>query len=145
MNSFELRAALGMRQAAVVGAQQHLADCIGAEMQAAAAAWQADAAIHHEADAASAITSDDAAVDAFAAWLPFGRSAQAIAGARHAACLDATCVARAGLGVARAAAAKVTGALEDHAAQLRAGVAKAQQATPDKLAARRGWKSFLRW
>lgn len=147
MNPSALRFALRLRQAAVVAAQRHLAECIGVEMQAADAARHANAAIQHEADAASAITADDATVAAFAAWLPNGRSAQAVAAARHAACLDATGVARAGLGVARAGEARVIEALEVYAAQLRVGVLEAERAALNKAegAARNGWRNFLRW
>jgi len=147
VNPSALRLALRLRQAAVATAEQHLAECIAVETQAAEAARQANAAIQIEADAASAITSDDAAVEAFAAWLPRGRAAQAVAGARHSACLDATSIARAEIGVARAGEETVANALEAHAAQLRAGVAKTEQATLDEAgqAARRGWRNFLRW
>ncbi len=146
MNPAALRLALRLRHEAVEAAQQHLAECIEAEMRAAAAARQANAAIQIEAEAASAIGSDDAAVEAFAAWLPRGRTAQAAAAARHAACLDATSIARASVGVARAAEEAVGNALEAHAAQLRAGIAKRAQETLEEAgqASRRGWKGFLR-
>lgn len=146
MNPAALRLALQLRHEAVEAAQQHLAECIEAEMQAAEAARLANAAIQIEAEAASAVGSDDTAVEAFAAWLPRGRMAQAAAAARHAACLDATSVARAGVGVARAAEEAVANALDAHAARVRAGIAKKAQDALDEAgqASRRGWKNFLR-
>ena len=135
MNPAALRVALRLRQAAVASAQLDLARSVAAET-AAAAARHATAEIQAQADAASALTADDLSVEAFAAWLPRGRMAEATTRAAHSSCLDAVAVAHAALAVARAAEEAVANVLEAAAAAAHAKVEKATQAALDEAGRR---------
>lgn len=136
MNPAALRVALRLRQAAVASAQLDLAGSVAAETAAAAAARHATGEIQAQADAASALTADDLLVEAFAAWLPRGRLAEAATRAAHSSCLDVVAVARAALAVARAAEEAVANVLEAAAATARAKVEKATQAALDEAGRR---------
>ncbi len=136
MNPAALRVALRLRQAAVASAQLDLAGNVAAETAAAAAARDAAGEIQVQADAASALTADDLAVEAFAAWLPRGRRAESATRDAHSGCLDAVAIPRAALAVARAAEEAVANMLEAAAAAARAKVEKATQAALDEAGQR---------
>ena len=118
-------------------ATRALAACLAAEEQAGAVLRGAEAAIIREQEAAAVLTADDAAVEAFAAWLPQGRQAVMQARTAHAHAVAATVQARAVLGVARTSAEALDRLLADRAAAAAAVAAKRAQAAIDEAAGRR--------
>ncbi len=98
-----LRPVLRLRRLAQAEARRVLTERLAAELAAEAALGAAEAAIERERAAALDLAGGDAAVEAFGAWLPFGRKACADAEANHAQAVAETARARAELGAARAA------------------------------------------
>jgi hypothetical protein len=85
-------------------AHRALVDALERESEAAGAFKEAQHAIRREHDCAASLDAGDAAVEAFARWLPEGRRVCAEAEARLAAAQAATLQARAQLNLSRAAA-----------------------------------------
>ncbi len=98
-----LASVLRLRRLAQAEARRLLAERLAAEARAEAAVADAEAAIEREREAALDLAAGDATVEAFGAWLPVGRKAQAGAAAGHETALAETARARAELGAARAA------------------------------------------
>ena len=132
-----LRTLVRMRQAVVGEAKRLLASCLDAETQARNAAAAAERRIGMEADAASRIEVGDAAVEAFAAWLPVGRTQVEQARRAEAASLSATERARAALVLARTAAEAAEKLLAKQEAELAAEAQRKAQLALDELARRR--------
>lgn len=136
MNVVALRTALRQRQAAVERARADLLRAVADETDAAAAVSVAQAQIESEAAAAAALDADDAAVDAFGAWLPRGRLLAARArDILHAAGATVT-VARAVLAAARVAEASVERAIAEHAERERTRQARIEQTALDESGGR---------
>lgn len=93
-------ALLRARRAALEAARRALAASLCVEGEAEAAARDAERAIDLEADAARALTADDGAVEAFAAWLPEARRRADVARAASATAQAETSRARAGRALA---------------------------------------------
>jgi hypothetical protein len=127
-----LRTLLRIRRLDLDAAQQALASCVAAEHEAVGQERAAEAAIQREFDAAAAIDAPDAAVEAFAAWLPRGRAAVARAAEAHRHAAAATTQARASLALARAAVESTEQLLEARAQAARVEAEQKLQATLDE-------------
>jgi flagellar export protein FliJ len=102
---------LKLRRLAVDQARQSLADCLAREQMTEKALAEAEAALDRETLAAQASASDGE-VEAYAAWLPYGRMAvQKAQSARDAAAVETT-LGRAALTLARSAAEAVEKLIE---------------------------------
>lgn len=93
-----------LRQRELDDAREQLAACIAKERDAMARVQDAEATIRHEQTCAASLDASDAAVEAFAAWLPTGRALLAAAERGRGETASATIQARARLTAARAAA-----------------------------------------
>jgi flagellar export protein FliJ len=113
-------------------ARRELGRCLAAEDAANAGRRAAEAAIHSEQQAASALDADDGAVEAFAAWLPRGRQAIAHAESAYSRAETATAQARARLAAARAAAAAAERMIETRQAAERIAEDRKEQAALDE-------------
>lgn len=98
-----LPSAIRLRRLAQAEARRQLAERVEAQTAAEAMVGAAEAAIEREQEAALDLAAGDAAVEAFAAWLPTGRRACAQAEALRQAAVAETARARAILTAARAA------------------------------------------
>lgn len=129
MNAEALRTARRVRAEACDIAAGEVSRCLALSEAARHVADAAASRIRTEADAATNLATDDGAVEAFAAWLPQGRHAAALALDRRATADATLAVARAGLSAARVALEVIDrllarGAAEDAARRTRAaGVA----------------------
>ena len=132
-----LEALLRLRRMAVDTARHDLADCLHAESEAQARVAAITASIEHEAAVAADLTTGDAEVEAFAAWLrrirPMQRAAEAVLQEAAA----ETAQARAVLAMARAAVRAAEEMQSHHADVLRAQAERDAQRELDE-AARRG-------
>jgi flagellar FliJ protein len=104
--------------------------------EAAIMAHEAEATIQAEMQAATRLTADDAAVEAFGAWLPKGREAVARAEALLLRAQAEAAQARARLNLARAAAEAVEKLLEKKAAAAEKEALRRQQIVLDELGQR---------
>jgi hypothetical protein len=141
MTTEPLRKALRVRRLAIREAQRELADRLGAEQLAAAAAIAAAVAIQHEIALAMDITRGDEAVAALAAWLPHGRAEATRATAALVRAEAATAHARAMLAAARAAEASIAELLERRAQAAAAHEHRAEQAALDEYALCQGHRA----
>lgn len=132
-----LRTLVRMRQATVGEAKRLLATSLEAETLARNAAAEAERRIGREADAACRIEAGDAAVEAFAAWLPVGRQQVEQARRAEASSQSATERARAALVLARTAAEAAEKLLAKREAELAAEAQRKAQLVLDELARRR--------
>ncbi len=107
-----LAALLRLRRLTVDDAKRLLAASLRAEEAAQKKAEAAESSIGDEAAAASDLASGDGAVEAFAAWLPVGRSQAVTARAAHEQLRSEVAMARAGLTAARAASDAALGLIE---------------------------------
>ena len=118
MNVEALRAALLVRNGACDVAAVEVERCLAAAELARLAADAAAARLQTEADAATDLDVGDGAVEAFAAWLPYGRHAAALANDRRSHADATLAVARAGLAASRVAVEVVERLLARSAADL---------------------------
>ena len=116
------------RQSALEEARRALAASLRKEAEVETAARDAERAIDVGADAARALTADDGAVEAFAAWLPEARRRADLARLAGIAAQAETSRARAGLALARAALAAAA------SRTLRSAVCEAMEATAPREA-----------
>jgi flagellar export protein FliJ len=132
-----LESLLRLRRIAVDKARHDLADCLRAESEVQARVAAIAASIEHEAEVATDLSTGDAEVEAFAAWLrrirPTQRAAEAAAEQAAAEAAEA----RAALAMARAAVRAVEEIQSHHADAARAEAERAAQRELDE-AARRG-------
>jgi flagellar export protein FliJ len=133
-----LETLLRLRRLAVDQARRGLADCLCVESEAAQAVAEIEAAIGHETDVATNLASDDADVEAFAAWLRRIRPKQHAAHAAEAQAEVATAQGRAVLAAARAAVRAAEQMLEEYEAAAREGAEHKAQREIDEVAQRRG-------
>jgi hypothetical protein len=122
-----------MRHLVLEEARQNLAACLQAEAAAEAAAREEDASIAREHRLATEPETDDALVEAYAAWLPTGRARrdQARAAAERATAVAAQ--ARAQLNAARAAAEAVARRIAAAEAAEAEAAGKREQAALDEI------------
>jgi len=132
-----LEALLRLRRVAVDKARHDLADCLRAESEARANVMVITASIEREAEVATDLSSGDAEVEAFAAWLRRIRPTQRAAEAAADEATAETAEARAALAMARAAVRVVEEMESHHADAARAEAERAAQRELDE-AARRG-------
>ena len=132
-----LRTLLKVRRLDVDAARRGLAECLAIEDEARGASMAAEQAIAQEALAATALAADDAAVEAFAAWLPVGR--RQLDRTRHAETLaaNATERARAVTSLARAAAEAAQALLERREAEAEREAQRKAQLELDEMGRRR--------
>ncbi len=109
-----------LRQRELDAARDHLAVRLGHEATAAARVREAVAALRKEQELAASIDAADAAVEAFAAWLPVGRGHAAIAEHDLTEAEGATAQARFELTAARGAAEAATQMHDARLAAIRA-------------------------
>jgi flagellar export protein FliJ len=133
-----LETLLRLRRLAVDQARRGLADCLRVESEAAQAVAKIEAAIGHETDVATNLASDDADVEAFAAWLRRIRPKQHAAQAAEAQAEAATGQERAVLAAARAAVRAAEQMLEEHEAAIREKAEHQAQGNIDEVAQWRG-------
>jgi flagellar export protein FliJ len=133
-----LETLLRLRHLAVDQARRGLADCLRAESAAAHAVAEIEAAIEREAGVAANLASDDAEVEAFAAWLRRIRPKQRAAHVAEAQAEVATAQGRAVLAAARAGVRAAEKMLEEHAAAIRDEAEHRAQRDIDEAAQRRG-------
>lgn len=126
-----------LRRQALDTARQLLTASLTREHVVETAHREAEGAIRRERDVATALDSADAAVEAFAAWLPRGRQALAQAETARTDAEAATAQARARLTTARAAVEALEQMLEDQATSQRAEAARKLQAALDEFGQRR--------
>jgi flagellar export protein FliJ len=138
MTQDPLESLLRLRRLAVDDARRGLADCLRAESRAAQVVAAIEAAIEHETDVAVSLSTGDAEVEAFAAWLRRIRPKQHAAHAAEAEAEAATAQGRAILAAARAAVSAVEDTLAKHAAARMAEVQRQDQREIDEAAQRRG-------
>ena len=132
-----LASLLRLRRTAVDAARQDLAACLSAEETAERAVAELKAAIARETEAACSLATDDADVEAFAAWLRQVRPRQAEAHAAHDRARDETARSRAALAAARAAERAAEVMLDKRTAEQRAEAEKRAQREIDEGAQRR--------
>jgi flagellar export protein FliJ len=133
-----LETLLRLRHLAVDQARRGLADCLRTQSEAAHAVAEIEAAIEHEAEVAANLASDDAEVEAFAAWLRRIRPKQHAAHAAKAQAEVATAQGRAVLAAARSGVRAAEEMLEVHAATVREEAEHRAQRDIDEAAQRRG-------
>ncbi len=126
-----------LRRSVVEDARRALVACLEAEDAASTAMRRAEAAIFHEQDAAGTLNAGDGAVEAFAAWLPYGRQAVAQAREAHDRAAAATVQARAVLAASRASAEAADRLLASRAAVRDAEAARRTQIALDEAASHR--------
>lgn len=135
MSRDPLDALVRLRRLAVDQARRALADCLRSEEETEAAVARIAAAIERETDAATDLSTSDADVETFAAWLRRVRPEQHAA---HAALDQAeveTIRARAVVAAARAAVRAAEEMVERHEAERRADAARHAQREIDEAAA----------
>jgi len=123
-----------MRRMVVEEARRDLLACIQAETAAADRERAAMNALHDERDLASAPDTDDAAVEAFARWLPVGNKALETAREALGRAVGASTQARARLNAARAAEEAVQRRIETLAEAEREEFLRREQAELDEAA-----------
>ena len=133
-----LETLLLLRRLAVDEARRGLADCLRVESEAAHAVAEIEAAIGHETDVAANLASDDAEVEAFAAWLRRIRPKQHAAQAAEAQAEAATVHGRAVLAATRAAVRAAEQMLEEREVAIREKAEHQAQGDIDEVAQRRG-------
>jgi flagellar protein FliJ len=133
-----LESLLRLRRLAVDQGRRALADCLRLESQAAEAVATIEAAIEHEFEVATRLTSGDAEVEAFAAWLRRIRPKQHAARAAGEQAEAGTTQARAVLAAARAAVRAAEEMLEKHVASRLAEGERQAQRDIDEAAQRSG-------
>ena len=111
---------LKLRRASVEEATTTLAAALAAEEAAAAAEIAMTSSIRAELSAASAAGTDDATVEALAAWLPLARKCQTKAREQRCAAEATTVRVRAALAAARAAEATISSFIDAREAAERA-------------------------
>jgi len=127
---------LKMRRMAVDEARQAVADCLAREDAAEKALAEAQAALARETLAAQASASDGE-VEAFAAWLPYGRRAVQNAQAAKDAAAAETALGRAALTLARSAAEAVETVIEERREALKARRERGEQSVLDEAGQRK--------
>lgn len=135
-----LRIVLRLREMEVDDARTELVRRETRVHAAAVAAHEAEAAIQSEMTAAARLSADDAAVEAFGAWLPSGRRAVLEAQAVLSRAQGESAQARARLNVARAAAEAVKTLIADRDAEASREVLRREQIDLDEAGARAGPK-----
>lgn len=123
-------------------AERSLAEAVAALGTAEAATHTATGRLQAEADAALDLEAGDGAVEAYMRWLPVGRRAVEHAVAREASAAKEVDLARAALGLARAAEQAVTDAIERRRQEDRANATRAEQVELDDASGRR-WVAGL--
>jgi flagellar protein FliJ len=103
MTPAALATLLRLRRQGLEAASRALGEAQAAQDQAETEARAARRRLETEREAAEDLAADDAAVEAYAAWLPRGRAALAEAEAAQARAMEATVLARARLAAARIA------------------------------------------
>ena len=131
-----LESLLKLRRLEVDDARRSLADSQAVERAASDAAEDAIRALADEADAATRLQADDAAVDAFAAWLPVGRAAQETAETALLTAKAHSAAARAALALSRAALRAVEVLIAEHAAERQAAMQQQEQHRLDEIGGR---------
>jgi flagellar export protein FliJ len=127
---------LKLRRLAVDDARHSLADCLAREDATEKALAEAEGALERETLAAQSSASDGE-VEAFAAWLPYGRLAvQKAQSARDAAAVETT-LGRAALTLARSAAEGVEKLIEQHQQAREAEAAARERAVLDEAGQRK--------
>jgi flagellar export protein FliJ len=124
-----------LRQLAADEARGLLADCLRDEEAAEGAAARIAASIERETDAAISLSTTDAQVEAFAAWLRRIRPEQQAAHAAQDQAEIETARARAMVAAARAALEAAEDMVQRHAAALRAEAERQAQRDLDEVAA----------
>lgn len=127
---------LRIRRMALDDAVRCMAACLRAEDsagQAAKAAKAADAAIEAECESAADLAGEDAAVAAFAAWLPVGRACAAACYAALETAVAETGRARAAMTITRAAAEAASSLADRRAAERKMAVERRAQAVLDEI------------
>jgi hypothetical protein len=119
-----------------------LADCLATEALASARCSAIEAAIAHEMNTASALTSDDRAVEDFAAWLHRILPDQAAADAALLSAETRTKETRLVLAAARAGARAVEATLERNAAERVQQAGRVEQRELDEAARQPGDRSL---
>ena len=135
-----LATVLRLRRVTVDDAKRSLAAVLRAEEAARMRAEAAESSIDDEAALASDLAGGDEAVEAFAAWLPVGRSKAAAARAEHEQLRSEVAMARAGLTAARAAAEAADALVERRAMQHAVATSRREQASLDEAAGRRAFE-----
>lgn len=131
-----LTVSLQIRAQAVELARQTLASALDIAELAGQAEREAMLAICEETDAANSLEADDLAVEAFAAWLPVGRQAVAVARSQRDEAEVRVVVARAALAAARKAEAATQNLIGAQARLDRRILGAAEQAAADEAASR---------
>ena len=129
-----LQTVMRIRKLVVHEAKRALAEALVAEDAARSQADNAEAQIGIEGEIAADLNSGDGAVEAFAAWLPTGRSIAARTRAAHEQTLLEVARARAGLSAARAAAEAAETLKERRDAEAAVEVGRRDQAALDEIA-----------
>jgi hypothetical protein len=127
-----LTALLRVRRLALDEARRSLADCLAAEATAARSMTEAEAEIVRERATAASLDADDAAVEAFAAWLRVARGRSEQAAAAHERVTAETTRARAIVAVARGSFEAVQAALDRKAADEREERQRREQLSLDE-------------
>jgi len=133
-----LEALLRLRRLAVDEARRGVAACVDAEAEAARTVARLKEAIERETEVASSLTTDDADVEAFAAWLRRIRPEQAAAHAARERAETETARARAVLAAAHVAERAAEAMLEQQASARLAEAERLAQRDIDEAAQRRG-------
>jgi flagellar FliJ protein len=126
-----------LRRVTVDDAKRELGVSLRAEEEAEAKAKAAEALIGEEAHAAADLSAGDAAVEAFAAWLPVGLSNAAAAQVEYEERRAKVALTRAALSMARAAADVVQNMLDRRAAERAVATSRREQAKLDDMTVRR--------
>jgi hypothetical protein len=124
---------LRIRRMALDDAVRCMAACLRAEDSAGQAAKAADAAIEAECESAADLAGEDAAVAAFAAWLPVGRACAAACYAALETAVAETGRARAAMTITRAAAEAASSLADRRAAERKMAVERRAQAVLDEI------------
>jgi flagellar biosynthesis chaperone FliJ len=132
-----LRVVARLRKLAIDEARRELAARLAAEARAAEADRTAQASLRREHQAALALGAEDAAIGAFATWLPRGLEARNVARDASARAQEAAQEGRAVLATARASAEAVAQMLARLAAERLAEANRREQAVLDEVGQRR--------
>jgi flagellar export protein FliJ len=141
MPTDSLQTLLQLRRMDVDAARLALIERETALQTAVKAEHQAEAAIISEMKAATELRTDDATVEAFGTWLPYGRRMVACAKAKAEDAQGHVIQARAVLNIARAAAEAVDKLIEVKATKASADMARREQNRLDELS-QRGRRNF---
>jgi fructose-1-phosphate kinase PfkB-like protein len=126
-----------LRKLAIDEARRELVARLAAEARAAEADRTAQASMQREHEAASALGAEDAAIEAFAIWLPRGLEARSVARDASARAQEAAQEGRVALATARASAEAVEQMLARLAAERLAEANRREQAVLDEVGQRR--------